>query len=479
MTADYLPLLRPSDPQTTYLAAQHTAAKEGRRISLQQCIVIIVTVDVVSIIGTNLLSTLFERATAFRDGAIFDKKLVITLCAASLYSLVAIALGAYDSRRILERRHSIVKMCWALGITFALLTALGAATKTSDAYSRIWFFSWASLAFFMVPALRLVALAFIRKRLQDGAFFFRAASVGIFSDPLSPAEIAERSESRIRVGYTLRLRDLQQLEKLADTIAHEEIDKIFIVTPWTDAPAAFEAAQSLRHLSAEIVILPEDRRIASRHGRFSLQAVNPPLDDWGLWLKRAQDLMVSTTALLILAPVMAAIAVAIKLECPGPILFRQQRVGFNGRTFELLKFRSMVPTKADADAVRQTAREDERVTRVGRIIRRTSLDESPQFFNVLQGAMSVVGPRPHALKTRAGGHVLHEAADSYFARHRMKPGLTGLAQVNGFRGELDTVEKLRQRLRCDIEYIDNWSTWLDLKIILQTALLIIHDPRAY
>ena len=314
---------------------------------------------------------------------------------------------------------------------------------------------------------------------SSGAFFFRAASVGIFSDPLSPAEIAEHSESRIRVGYTLRLRDLQQLEKLAGTIAREEIDKIFIVTPWTDAPAAFEAAQSLRHLSAEIVIFPEDRRIASRHGQFSLQAVNPPLDDWGLWLKRAQDLMVSTTALLLLAPVMGAIAVAIKLECPGPILFRQQRVGFNGRTFELLKFRSMVPTKADADAVRQTAREDERVTRVGRIIRRTSLDELPQFFNVLQGAMSVVGPRPHALKTRAGGHVLQEAADSYFARHRMKPGLTGWAQVNGFRGELDTVEKLRQRVRCDIEYIDNWSTWLDLKIILQTALLIVHDPRAY
>src|SRR5271166_4788319 len=128
----------------------------------------------------------------------------------------------------------------------------------------------------------------------------------------------------------------------------------------------------------------------------SLRAVDQPLDDWDLWCKRSQDIIVAAAALLLLSPVIAATAMAIKLETPGPVLFRQRRVGLNGRTFELLKFRSMNASQADADAVRQTEREDERVTRVGRIIRRTSLDELPQFFNVLQGVMSVVGPRPHA-----------------------------------------------------------------------------------
>ena len=210
-----------------------------------------------------------------------------------------------------------------------------------------------------------------------------------------------------------------------------------------------------------------------------LRAVDRPLDDWGLWCKRAQDLIVSAAALLLLSPVIAATAMAIKLETPGPVLFRQRRVGLNGQTFELLKFRSMNASQADADAVRQTEREDERVTRVGRIIRRTSLDELPQFFNVFQGVMSVVGPRPHALGTRVEGRTLQDVVDGYFARHRVKPGVTGWAQVNGFRGELDTVEKLRQRVRYDVEYIENWSTWVDLKIILRTALLMIRDPNAY
>ena len=133
----------------------------------------------------------------------------------------------------------------------------------------------------------------------------------------------------------------------------------------------------------------------------------------------------------------------------------------------------------DHHASVQTSRDDPRVTAVGRIIRRTSLDELPQFFNVLQGSMSVVGPRPHALKTRAEGRPLEEVADFYAARHRVKPGLTGWAQINGYRGELDTIEKVQKRVSYDIEYIENWSTWLDIKIIMRTVMLVLYDPAAY
>ncbi|BGE86678.1 MULTISPECIES: sugar transferase [Methylosinus] len=175
----------------------------------------------------------------------------------------------------------------------------------------------------------------------------------------------------------------------------------------------------------------------------------------------------------------AATTLAIKLDSPGPILFRQPRVGFNGRTFELWKFRSMFSEKTDLHASVQTRRNDPRVTRVGRFIRGTSIDELPQLFNVLRGDMSIVGPRPHALSTRTEGHNLEELVDYYAVRHRVKPGMTGWAQVQGFRGELDTLDKLQNRVDCDLYYIDNWTFWLDIDIVVRTLMMIFRDKRAY
>ena len=171
--------------------------------------------------------------------------------------------------------------------------------------------------------------------------------------------------------------------------------------------------------------------------RVSLTAVEKPINGWDLWLKRAQDILVATITIIVFSPIMLGVVLAIKLDSPGPILFRQKRTGYNGSIFELWKFRSMYVEHADPDALRQTGKRDPRVTRVGRFIRRMSIDELPQFFNVLQGSMSVVGPRPHALETRAEGQRLDDLVDSYLARHRVKPGLTGLAQISGLRGELE------------------------------------------
>jgi exopolysaccharide biosynthesis polyprenyl glycosylphosphotransferase len=214
-------------------------------------------------------------------------------------------------------------------------------------------------------------------------------------------------------------------------------------------------------------------------GDLPLRAIDRQFDARDLRLKKILDVVVATIAIALVAPLMLCVALAIKLESPGPIIFCQKRIGLNGLIFELWKFRSMYAEQTDSDGVRQTGKGDPRVTQVGRYIRSRSIDELPQFFNVIQGRMSVVGPRPHALAIRAAGQFLEEAVDGYAARHRVKPGITGWAQINGLRGELDSVEKLKQRVAHDIKYIEKWSVRLDLKIILRTLMVVLNDPTAY
>lgn len=191
--------------------------------------------------------------------------------------------------------------------------------------------------------------------------------------------------------------------------------------------------------------------------------------------KRAMDLAIASGAVLVLSPIMIGVAIAIKLEDRGPILFRQQRVGRSNRFFHVLKFRSMYVDRLDMDASKQTTRDDDRVTRVGRFIRRTSIDELPQLINVLKGDMSLVGPRPHALGALAGEKHYWRVDERYWQRHSLRPGLTGLAQVRGYRGATDREQDLTDRVGSDLEYIANWSPWLDLVILAMTARVLVHD----
>lgn len=194
--------------------------------------------------------------------------------------------------------------------------------------------------------------------------------------------------------------------------------------------------------------------------------------------KRAFDLGVSMVALVIFAPIMLLVAALIKLESPGPVFFRQVRVGQGNRQFFVFKFRSMRSDLSDRDGNRSTERDDPRVTRVGRFIRRTSIDELPQLFNVLRGEMSIVGPRPHALGSLAGEQLFWEVSQAYWIRHALKPGITGLAQIRGHRGSTGNAEALERRLRADLEYLSNWSLAQDLLIILRTLKVVVH-PNAY
>ncbi len=210
-----------------------------------------------------------------------------------------------------------------------------------------------------------------------------------------------------------------------------------------------------------------------------LDIFDKPIADWNMVIKTLFDRIVGALILVALSPVMIATAIAIKLDSKGPIFFRQRRLGFNNEVIEVLKFRSLYDEHADPAAKRVVTKNDPRVTRVGRFIRRTSIDELPQLINVLRGELSLVGPRPHAVEAPTANRLWEEVVDGYFARHRVKPGLTGWAQINGWRGELDTPEKLQNRVEHDLYYIENWSLLFDLYILARTPFALMKTENAY
>ena len=216
-----------------------------------------------------------------------------------------------------------------------------------------------------------------------------------------------------------------------------------------------------------------------RNGAGTLPLPPRPLDGSRLVLKLIEDKLIAASVLLLLLPLFALIALAIKLDSPGPVFFFQRRIGFNNKVIEVYKFRTMFHAHRDRDGESLTIKRDPRVTAFGRFLRRASADELPQLLNVLTGSMSIVGPRPHAIRARVGGKLYREAVPRYAERHKVKPGITGWAQVNGWRGETATEDELRRRIECDIYYVENWSILFDLRIILHTIIAIIAGKGAY
>ena len=205
-----------------------------------------------------------------------------------------------------------------------------------------------------------------------------------------------------------------------------------------------------------------------------------PIADWDFVMKWLFDKLVGSLILLAILPLMALVALAIKLDSRGPVIFKQKRYGFNNELIEVYKFRSMYIDQCDASGAKVVTKNDARVTHIGRIIRKTSLDEFPQLFNVVfKGNMSLVGPRPHAITGKVDARLYDEVADGYFARHRMKPGITGWAQINGWRGEIDTQEKIRSCVAHDLYYIENWSLLFDLYIVATTPFALMNTENAY
>ena len=273
------------------------------------------------------------------------------------------------------------------------------------------------------------------------------------------------------------------IEALLGEVRENQIDEILVALPWTEGGALdrllrrLSAAPVTVRLCPDLLLLTHPvRRMTTIGGMPTLDVYERPISGWNQVLKKLEDRILGLALLLAGLPVLAAIALAIRLDSPGPALFRQRRYGFNNNEFTLYKFRTMRHAPMPEGEVPQATRNDARVTRVGNFLRRTSLDELPQLINVLKGDMSLVGPRPHAV-----AHNEHYAAliDEYLGRHKVKPGITGWAQVNGLRGETRTPEEMRLRVQYDLYYVDNWSLLFDLKILFLTLFVGFVHEKAY
>ena len=300
--------------------------------------------------------------------------------------------------------------------------------------------------------------------------------IGLFDDRFD-----NRSPESVR-----KHKKIGKMDDLADYARNNRVDLIIVAIP-------LSAEQRLLHILKRLWQLPVDIRVSGQAAALKLSPraytylgdlpllslFDRPLNGWDQFMKDTLDRAIALAAIVALAPVMLIVALAVRLESKGPIIFRQKRFGFNNELVQVFKFRSMYTDMSDASASKLVTKGDPRVTKVGRIIRKTSLDELPQLFNVLQGQLSLVGPRPHATQAKAAGTLYDEVIDGYFARHKVKPGITGWAQINGWRGETDTHEKLEQRVKHDLDYIDRWSLGLDLYILAKTPMALLKSKNAY
>jgi exopolysaccharide biosynthesis polyprenyl glycosylphosphotransferase len=313
-----------------------------------------------------------------------------------------------------------------------------------------------------VPPVRVLGAVDARGTLQEGG--------SVSCDGLDDRNLR---------GHAAAAHSMCELLRLA------AIDTVLIASPRDGQAGVAAILRTLRAVPVDIWLVPDSRLFegagtAPRHGDLPYTRLRGrPLSIAQQAAKKAEDMIAGTVLLLLAAPVMLAIAAAIKLESSGPILFCQQRRGYGERLITVLKFRTMYEAMRDDHAAQQTVRGDRRITRVGRLLRRLSLDELPQLINVMRGEMSVVGPRPHALQTKAAGQLFDAVVEDYASRHRVKPGITGWAQVNGWRGETDTVEKIVKRVEFDLHYIANWSLARDLAIICKTVVRMPADRKAY
>lgn len=408
------------------------------------------------------------------------------------------SLGLYEIAALRRGLRSIplsIALCGAGGLLNYLLARLGlidlplawltawiVLTATHLIVTRGTVALWAQPLERMGRFRKRIAIVGGGKAAEDAIHALESSAnldidiVGLFDDRFD-----DRSPQSIRAH-----RKLGKIGELAQYARQNRIDLIIVAIPLSAEARLLQILKRLWELPIDIRISGQASRLklsprAYTHlGNLPLLSVfDRPLTGWSSFLKSALDRSLAAILIVLLSPVLLATALAVRLDSKGPILFKQRRYGFNNELIEIYKFRSMYVDRADADAARLVSKEDPRVTPVGRIIRKTSLDELPQLFNVLSGQLSLVGPRPHATQAKAQEALYEQVVDGYFARHRVKPGITGWAQINGWRGETDTREKIEQRVLHDLDYIDHWSLGFDIYILLKTPLALLKTQNAY
>lgn len=403
--------------------------------------------------------------------------------------------GLYHFDSILDPISTLDKCILAFATAFLFLMAAAFSLKISSDYSRLWTGSFAFGSCIGTLLARLVASRIIgslvhRRMLSRNVVIVGAGEqveklvshirtvrprfvslLGIFSD--DPNILPEPS-------FPI----LGRFDDVSSYIRNNDVDDVIVSLPWSADIEISTLSDKLRelpvnlYLAADLIGFRLQFRPAPDHlSELPLvEMVGRPLAGWDAFLKASMDYVLGIIFIIVLLPVMALIAIAIRLESPGPVIFRQARYGFANRVFYIYKFRTMFHSTASERKTVQATRFDPRITRIGFVLRRFSLDELPQLFNVLNGTMSLVGPRPHAVDHN---ETYSQTIRGYFARHRLKPGLTGWAQVNGFRGETKTVEQMMARVKYDVYYVENWSMLFDLKILAKTVLVVLSGRNAY
>ena len=416
---------------------------------------------------------------------------------AGLMAIMLFPGGTSGAASALQARLSNISISvisrWAFLV--AILLLLGYATKTSAIFSRKALFTWFLAAPLLLILVQVVLGILVSRVLLSSGNARNVVVAGagelgqtlakkIKSTPLAGMHLEgffdDRGEDRLsnESGFAL----LGKLADLPGYVRDHHIDVIFITMPIRNISRVTEILDQLHDTTASVYYVPDvfvfdliQCRTTDIDGLPIVALCETPFQGTQGMIKKASDYVIASVVLLLASPLMLTIAAAIKLTSPGSIIFKQRRYGLDGREIIVYKFRTMTVSE-DSEIIRQATRNDDRVTKIGAFLRKYSLDELPQFINVLQGRMSVVGPRPHAI---AHNEQYRPLIKGYMVRHKVNPGITGLAQVLGYRGETETVDAMRDRVKYDLEYLRNWSLALDFRIILRTLRIVIKDEMAY
>ncbi|MEZ5776590.1 MAG: undecaprenyl-phosphate glucose phosphotransferase [Hyphomicrobiaceae bacterium] len=439
----------------------------------------------------------YVNSTGFEERAPY---LVVASLAGLAVIVAFAALRLYGVSAFTQPIRLLPRLWLGWTIVFAFLTAAAFFLKVGPEFSRVWLLTWYAAGGIALLAGRIVLAQAVSGWLDAGRLQRRAVIIG-GGEPASALIRALESDrsNEIRICGIFDDRTPERLGTAAAGYPHlgtiddlvefgrkSRVDMLIVSLP-------MHAENRLLQVFRKLWVLPVDIRLSAHMSKLNfrpraysyigsvpfIDIADRPIANWSFILKWLFDKTIALLALIALAPVMLAVAAAVRFDSRGPVLFRQKRFGFNNELIEVFKFRSMYVDQSDADAARLVTRGDPRVTRVGRFIRKTSLDELPQLFNVLTGQLSLVGPRPHALQAKAADRLYQDVVDGYYARHKVKPGLTGWAQINGWRGETDTAEKIQRRVEHDLYYIENWSVFLDLYILFMTPFALLKAENAY
>ncbi len=491
---------RADTPTAAGWRPESTAATSRTAVSEETLGNLVAVIDAVLIALTGVLT--YE---IYLEGfmAQKDHDTVAYLSAVAIAVLVASqrfsAARIYTLETLRNVKLQVKRTLWAWTGVIILLVVAAFLFKVSDSFSRIWFIVWYASSAALLVASRFV-IAHRLKRWTDNGRYFRAVAV-VGAGPLGQRFVetiqADRSLGLHVVGMFDDRRSrvppvvagVPVIGSIGDLINHVrfgEIDLVVIAMPLSAEDRVMQFTRQLRSLPVDIRLLSDavgfnlaNRSVSYWAGIPAINIADKPMTGWNFVFKRANDMLLSALGLLVLALPLAIVALLIKLDSPGPVFFRQSRHGFNHNLFGIYKFRTMRQEATDHTASRLVTKDDERVTKLGRFLRRTSIDELPQLWNVLKGDMSLVGPRPHALSAKAEDQLYDVAVAEYAERHRVKPGITDWAQVNGWRGETDTLEKIQKRVEHDLYYIDHWSPLLDYWILALTVVKILGGKNAY